>query len=685
MLNITYDKKCVYKDGTPWVPYVGEIHYSRIPENEWQTELAKMKAGGLDCISAYVFWNHHEYKEGKFTFTGNRNIGKFLKLCEKVGLHTVLRLGPWCHGEARYGGFPDWLVQKGRELRSNDEVYMACVRRFWQRLYEEVKDCLDNVAAIQIENEYLFGGEGKGDEHIRALTQMAKELGYKAPLFTATGWVSAYIGDCLPTFCGYVCAPWARSSEKLPFNDNYMMKFDQNEFIMDNEFNLVHMAKTPHFDRTQFPYLTCELGGGIQVTRHRRPVIGKKDIGAMAMVKLATGINMFGYFMYHGGTNPVINGTFMQESVETGYPNDYPRLSYDFQAPIGEFGQLNASYGELKLYGMFLNDFGADIAKMNTHLPDKKMHAPWDAESLRVAVRRNQTSGFIFVNNYVRRERMKNHKDVSLSVELENETIVFPARDVDNGDYFFYPFNMPLSNSTLKWIEATPLCKLDGERTQYVFYSQKKNPAREIEGNLLEDEIVCISQTDALNAYKMYLEGKEYLAIYDGALYLDGESYALVGKDDFRLKTYPALPKTPKGFKKAGKSGIFTVYKKSVKKSQYSVSFEENMYGEGGTYKITLPSTHKANNHFLKLHFAGDYVALYKDGVLAADDYYKDGVWRVSLKRLGYPKTLYLKMTPLCKGDKVYLEKLPKYENGKACKLYNAEIEEEFKTTLKFD
>ena len=60
---------------------------------------------------------------------------------------------------------------------------------------------------MQIENEYLFGGEGKGDEHIRTLTEMAKKAGFTAPIYTATGWVSAYIGDLLPTFCGYVCAP----------------------------------------------------------------------------------------------------------------------------------------------------------------------------------------------------------------------------------------------------------------------------------------------------------------------------------------------------------------------------------------------------------------------------------------------------------------------------------------------
>ena len=67
MLNITYDKKCVYKDGTPWVPYVGEIHYSRIPENEWQTELAKMLIESANaCVTDMMrLQNHLQEKKGQ--------------------------------------------------------------------------------------------------------------------------------------------------------------------------------------------------------------------------------------------------------------------------------------------------------------------------------------------------------------------------------------------------------------------------------------------------------------------------------------------------------------------------------------------------------------------------------------------------------------------------------------------
>lgn len=61
------------RDGSPWIPIAGEMHYSRIAAERWDTELAKMAAAGIDVVSTYVFWNHHEEREGEWDFSGNRN------------------------------------------------------------------------------------------------------------------------------------------------------------------------------------------------------------------------------------------------------------------------------------------------------------------------------------------------------------------------------------------------------------------------------------------------------------------------------------------------------------------------------------------------------------------------------------------------------------------------------------
>ena len=54
-----YDSYCLYKNGRPWFPFMGEVHYSRLPANEWHDALLKMKTGGVDVVASYCFWIHH--------------------------------------------------------------------------------------------------------------------------------------------------------------------------------------------------------------------------------------------------------------------------------------------------------------------------------------------------------------------------------------------------------------------------------------------------------------------------------------------------------------------------------------------------------------------------------------------------------------------------------------------------
>ena len=118
-------------DGERWFPRAGEIHLARVPASQWREQLLRMKAGGLDMVAVYVFWIHHEELEGEWTFDGRRAIGQFTKLVKEVGgLKMLLRAGPWCHGEARNGGHPDWLLHKAKEqkfgLRANNTQVCVC-------------------------------------------------------------------------------------------------------------------------------------------------------------------------------------------------------------------------------------------------------------------------------------------------------------------------------------------------------------------------------------------------------------------------------------------------------------------------------------------------------------------------------------------------------------------------------
>ena len=80
------------KAGKPWLPVMGEIHFSRYPHHMWEDAVLKIKAGGIDIIATYAFWIHHEEIEGEFDFSGQRDLRAFLQICKKHDMPVMLRI-----------------------------------------------------------------------------------------------------------------------------------------------------------------------------------------------------------------------------------------------------------------------------------------------------------------------------------------------------------------------------------------------------------------------------------------------------------------------------------------------------------------------------------------------------------------------------------------------------------------
>ncbi len=557
METFGYTREYLTKNNEPWFPVMGEIHYSRLGQLSAKEELLKMKAGGVNIASTYCFWNHHEEIRGEFDFSGDRSrsLKDFLQACKEAGIYCFLRIGPWAHGEARYGGFPDWLIELERSgqvrLRSNDEHYLQLVRRFWEQLYVEAQGYFYKdggpVIGVQIENEYGHVGGLTGEEgnlHMKTLQKMAVEIGFEVPYYTATGWGGAMIGDCLPVMGGYCEAPWDRSVRALDPNPNYLFSKIRNDAMIASDH---HLGSGVTFDENQYPYLMAELGGGLQVTGHRRPVATGRDIGAMSLVKLGSGANLLGYYMYHGGTNPAGKLSTLEESTLVGDYNDLPKINYDFNAPIRQYGSISDTYKEIKLLAMFLNSFGDYIAPMEAVIggsgeaaslgffvseksdiaPADTYNDPSDVRHLRWAVRysidgrcgadQGTKAGFVFFNNYQRQLAMDSHKGVEFVLDGVKTGLV----DIENGEYGFYPFNMSCGDKLLKYATATPLCKLNTKAgTKYVFYGKENAQF------IWEDEpadIVMLTREQALDAYVVKEDkGYENLVISDEYVFSDG-------------------------------------------------------------------------------------------------------------------------------------------------------------------
>ncbi len=467
-------------DGKPWIPVMGEFHFSRYPRSQWEEEILKMKAGGVNIVATYVFWIHHQEIEGQFDWKDERDLRAFAQLCGRHGMYVLARIGPWDHGEVRNGGFPDWVMKAG-PTRVNDPVYLAEVRAWFSQVGEQLKGLLwkdgGPVVGIQLENEYALRGPGAGEQHILTLKKMAIESGLDVPLYVETGWDNAAVpeGAVLPLYGGYPDAPWDGSLAKLPPAEVYAFRL-WNRVAANLKASAAQASAA-----SSRPFFTTELGGGNEVTYHRRPVIEPDDIAAMFPVMLGSGVNLYGTYMFHGGENPDGKLTTLQESQATGYPNDVPVKSYDFQAPLSEFGEERASFRKMKVFQYFLNDFGADLAPMVVHAPDALPQAPDDFTVPRASVRSKGDSGFIFMNNYVRGYGLPARPAAQFEIQLPGGPLLVPRRPVDipSGAYFIWPFNLRVGGINLRYSTAQLFTRLVNAGTDTLYFTAVRGIAPE--------------------------------------------------------------------------------------------------------------------------------------------------------------------------------------------------------------
>jgi beta-galactosidase len=61
-------------------------------------------------MQTIVPWNFHEPVPGVFDFEGQHNITEFLSVAHELGVHVLLRPGPYVCGEWEQGGLPAWLL-----------------------------------------------------------------------------------------------------------------------------------------------------------------------------------------------------------------------------------------------------------------------------------------------------------------------------------------------------------------------------------------------------------------------------------------------------------------------------------------------------------------------------------------------------------------------------------------------
>ena len=626
--EVKWDRHSLMIDGRRVCPVMGEVHYSRIPADEWPAEVRKMKEGGVTIIATYIFWNHVEEQEGIFRWDGQRNLRRFIEVCQQEQLPVVLRLGPFCHGEVRNGGIPDWVFTKGCKTRDENPVFLGLVERLYRQIFTQVQGLQwkdgGPVMAAQFDNEY----RGRG-EYLMALKQIATRIGFDLPFYTRTGWpelaTPVPFGEMLPLYGDYADGFWERSIEETA--GNYYKAFNFKAFRSSTAIateQLGEQKERLNKGDEQYPYFTCELGGGMMAAYHRRPYIYPEDAYSMAIVKLGSGSNLLGYYMYHGGTNPegltYLNET--QRTIATNY-NDLPVKTYDFQAPLNEFGQKNPQYYMLRKLHLFMQDWGDVLAPMEASFPCKQDIEKGDDSFLRWAVRSKDGSGFIFVNNYERLQNLSAKK----GVRLEACGVRLPQLTIPAGAICIFPVNI----EGIKFATAQLIAKRDGK----IYLEQIKGiPTTLAIGNKVLKNLKAKGPETPV--YKNY-----YLLTSEqaGCLFMEEDAHPGIA-----IKA-PIINKV----KEAGALRPITMGVNKAAEEPLDEDFEH-----AAVYTIDLPEA-PVEGRLLNIDYRGDVARLYANGQLIDDNFYYGRPFQYALWRL--PKgcrQLELRILPLQKDMPVY-------------------------------
>ena len=680
------DNMSLLKNGHRFLPIMGEFHFSRWEKEDWERAVCKMRAGGITIIATYVFWIHHEEIKGEFDFEGSRDIRYFLEVCRKLKMPVWLRIGPWDHGECRNGGFPDWLIEESQKedylLRSNDQRYLEHVCAFWTRLANEVEGEMVSdggpVIGIQIENEYgHVGGTGdrkEGAEHMMTLKDMAGELGFNVPYYTATGWGGAHVVDneMLPVLGGYVDAPWDTSVEEIPASSVFLFEPFHNDANIGSD--SLHDEDQFTFSTSSNPYLTAELGAGLQVTGHRRTFPYPEDIEANALCMLGSGAGLLGYYMYHGGINPDGKLHTLEEIPMGDTRNFLPKKSYDFQTCIRESGEIGASFGVLKKLHYLAEDFGECIAACTVSLPDDKPESPEDMDTPRIAMRFNDSTkeGFIFVNNHQRKRRMKEHDDLEIIINMEDgSTEKIEELHIRTDACGVIPFGLATEGGRLAKTNAFLLCRF-GEKL--VFYTDEKDMDRvyfiweDNDGNRVrcgaDERILLLTRKDANRLFRTR-----------DRLYITSDDSSVIYEEKSRMVCSATSPHMQ--IKECGSDCVFTIKELSSQPDKTELPRATltlvNVSEEDGKVlykdyeiKIRYPGDGSEGEYLIATDYLGDRTEVYDrpgDGKKLLDDWFTTGnEWHMALKRFANPSSFMIRvydsdnMLPNAFGDHVYYD-----------------------------
>ena len=325
----------------------GSMHYSRIPRALWRDRLLRIKRAGFNTVETYAFWNFHEPQEGKWDFTGDKDVNAYLKLIKALGMYAIVRVGPYVCAEWEGGGYPVWLRFKpGVRVREDNPAFEAAVDAWYDKIMPIVAANQIHrggaVIMVQLENEHPQG--------------WGKEMPNAYFTLSARQSLGAWPGSALLSSAACITATTRRAISP----------------------GTAKTATNPWYDDRVLARLVRLL----RPARRRstaRSLCGARGKSSPTAATATT------YYMLHGGTN---FGT---------WNDDEDASNYDYGAAIGQTGDLRPIYYQFKRANLFAHSFADVLANSENATDQYKDLAA--GSSLRVTARKSEAGTLIFLDN----------------------------------------------------------------------------------------------------------------------------------------------------------------------------------------------------------------------------------------------------------------------------------------------
>ncbi|OGI20606.1 MAG: hypothetical protein A2287_06275 [Candidatus Melainabacteria bacterium RIFOXYA12_FULL_32_12] len=340
---LDFDKYSLKIDSERLLIRSAAFHYFRVPGiNVWKDRLSKIKACGYNAVDLYFNWGYHSKQPGIYDFTDIKDLRALLDITVELGLYVIARPGPYINAEVSAGGLPPWLFNVPdviiRNRKDGDFVhsnsYMQAVKEWYSRIIPLINE-YHNVIALQIENEYSTN-EAEPN-YIQDLYDMARAMGVKAPLFHNDAFCACLYSDIVNIY----------ALDTYPtINLNYDWRTNPYGFG-----TIDHMEDCIRSCSEDSPLFIAELQAGWFDKwdgfgyEYIRKLFGREHINIVTKTALSQGVTMFNHYMGCGGTSW---GQLACDEVYT---------SYDFAAPVSEYGIPQENYYKAKELNYFLQAF----------------------------------------------------------------------------------------------------------------------------------------------------------------------------------------------------------------------------------------------------------------------------------------------------------------------------------------